>query len=112
MITYRNKNGALQIQRKIGNCIIRRIIHNDKFGVDDFFLVKFDNHPVYGNFGLRKRNFDIKEMSSWYIKERKKRLGDKWRSGLHYLMSFVDEVHEKRLKIRQINDERMLFLLS
>ena len=112
MITYRNENGALQIQRKIGNCIIRRIINNDKFGADDFFLVKFDNHPVYGDFSLRKRNFDIKEMSSWYIKERKKRLGDKWRSGLHYLMSFVDEVYEKRLKIRQINDERMLFLLS
>ena len=89
MITYRNKNGALQIQRKIGNCIIRRIIHNDKFGVDDFFLIKFDNHPIYGNFGLCKRNFDIKEMSSWNIKERKERLGDKWRSDLHYIMSFV-----------------------
>ena len=59
-----------------------------------------------------KRNFDIREMSSWNIDERKKRLGDKWRSGLHHVMSFVDEIHKQRQKIRQINDEGMPFLLS
>ena len=51
-------------------------------------------------------------MSSWNIKERKERLGDKWRSDLHYIMSFIDEIHKKWQAIRQINDKRMLFLLS